>query len=104
MLTPSRYSSKPDLKAVSKNSQGKPEVAGAIIVAFGSDWRMDLAVAPARPAYCCAFGSGLQKWMLGSFQISQMTWRPRKCIAACAAQRAKAAMLSGCCGEAVLRR
>jgi hypothetical protein len=39
--------------------------------------------------------------MFGSFQISQMTFRPAKCLAAAPAHFAKAATLSGFRGEAM---
>ena len=80
----------PDWRKLSRNSQGKPEVAGATMVADGSASRIALDAARERVVYWRTSGLGLQNWPLGSFQISQRMWRPRKCFAEAAAQRAKA--------------
>ena len=82
------------------NFTGTSLVAGPMMVALESASRTALAVASASALYCFASGLGFQKLMFGSFQISQMMRRPVKCRADAAAQRANAATLSGCWGEA----
>ena len=53
-----------------------PDEAGPMIVARGAASRIALAVASASAVYCFTSGLGLQKCMLGSFQISHRTRRP----------------------------
>ncbi len=75
------------------------EVAGPTYGSPGSASRRALPTAKASLTYCLTSGFGRQKTMFGSLYISHRTPRPRKCLAAAAAQRANAARPSSLAGD-----